>query len=165
MAAPPPAPSEAAPKTGAGGRPSPRTRPPYYGCGGGAASVSATPAVTTAAAGAPRPLDDLRGRADRRLALSALLLRALSAAAQAHDMRLGRSWTARDVVRAVPRSWPQHRARDGLVRRAETVLFGGRPMSDPDFEACLDLARDVLSAAPNAALAGARGAARAEDRP
>lgn len=100
------------------------------------------PAVAAAAA---RSLEELRAMADRRLALSALLLRALSAAAEAHDMRLGRSQTARDVLRAVPRAWPHYGALTRLVRTAETVLFGGRAMSDPEFDGCLDLARAILT--------------------
>ncbi|MEL6317878.1 MAG: DUF4129 domain-containing protein [Pseudomonadota bacterium] len=97
-------------------------------------------------AAAARPLDELRAMADRRLAVSALVTRALRAAVRANDMRLGRSQTARDVLRATPRGWPHYDALSRLVRQAETVVFGGRAMSDPEFDACLDLARPILAA-------------------
>ncbi|MEL6316799.1 MAG: DUF4129 domain-containing protein [Pseudomonadota bacterium] len=86
----------------------------------------------------------LRAMADRREALRLMLVGALRAGAAAHDMRLGRSWTARDALRAIPRAWRHWPALRRLTEVEERVRFAGAPLSEQTFEECLELAAPLL---------------------
>ena len=89
-------------------------------------------------------LESLRRMTDRRAALILLVSRALERAAALNDLRLGRSQTARDVVRVLPRSWPHLGNMRRLVREAEIVHFGGRELPEEIWEECLDAARPIF---------------------
>ena len=87
----------------------------------------------------------LRAMTDRRAALVDLLGAALSAAAEQNGMRLGRSETARDLLRRLPDRWPHLPALRALVMTEELVQFGGRPLPEATFEDCLSTAAPILS--------------------
>lgn len=89
-------------------------------------------------------LGALRARADREAALAELTRAALLAAAAANGLRLGRSETARDLLRRLPAGWGHHGALARLVRVEELVQFGGRPLRPETFLSCLDAARPIL---------------------
>lgn len=88
----------------------------------------------------------LRGMADRRAALVMLLRAVLNEAAQQNGLRLGQSETARDLLRRLPKEWPHLGPTRDLVMTEELVQFGGRPLPDPLFEACLNQAVPILRA-------------------
>lgn len=104
--------------------------------------------VTGAMTAAPGLIGRLRAMTDRRAALVRLIEAVLGAAAQANGLRLGRSETARELLSRVPRDWPHFSALRGLVMAEELVRFGGRPLPDATFEACLDRAAPILSEPP-----------------
>ena len=81
---------------------------------------------------------------DRRLALLALLRQVFSRAAEDNDLRLQRSWTAREALRRIPADWPHLAALGALVRDVELTHFGGRPVAEDAFQAHIALARPVL---------------------
>ena len=89
-------------------------------------------------------LESLRRMADRREALILLVSRALERAATLNDLRLGRSQTARDVLRILPRSWSHIGNMRRLVREVEIVHFGGRDLPEEIWEECLDAARPIF---------------------
>lgn len=89
-------------------------------------------------------LDTLRRMADRREVLILLVSRALERAATLNDLRLGRSQTARDVLRILPKSWTHLGNMRRLVREVEVVHFGGRDLPEEIWEECLDAARPIF---------------------
>lgn len=89
-------------------------------------------------------LDTLRAMADRREALILLVSRALDRAAEANQVRLGRSQTARDVLRVLPRTWTYMPALRKLVREVEVVHFGGRDLPEDQWLDCLELAAPII---------------------
>ncbi|MSU88107.1 DUF4129 domain-containing protein [Rhodobacteraceae bacterium 2CG4] len=93
----------------------------------------------------------LRAMTDRRAALVALLSATLDAAAEQNGLRLGRSETARELLRRLPRDWPHLPALRTLVMTEELVQFGGRPLPGPTFHACLGAAAPILTPAQGAA--------------
>ena len=56
----------------------------------------------------------------------------------------GRSWTARDVIRAVPEGWPHLPALRQIAGQAEIAWFGGREVDHNALAACLDRARPIV---------------------
>lgn len=90
-------------------------------------------------------LAELRRMKDRRAALVLLLQAVLRAAAQQNGLRLGRSETARELLRRLPNGWEHLDPARNLVMTEELVQFGGRPLPDPLFEACLTQAAPILS--------------------
>ena len=99
--------------------------------------------------GSDQPLDQflagLAAMADKREALILLVSRALEWAADLHQLRLGRSQTARDVLRVLPVDWAHLPAMRGLVREAEIVHFGGRDITQERWEECLATARPIFA--------------------
>ncbi|MFK7944466.1 MAG: DUF4129 domain-containing protein [Paracoccaceae bacterium] len=95
-----------------------------------------------------QPLDQflvgLAAMADKREALILLVSRALEWSADLHQVRLGRSQTARDVLRILPREWTHMQTMRGLVREAEIVHFGGRDISEERWQECLTAARPIF---------------------
>lgn len=89
-------------------------------------------------------LSDLAGMDDPREALRLLLLMGLARAADANDIRLRRSLTARDVFARVPGAWRMRETLGAIVSRAELVLFGGRPFSHADLAPLIELAEPML---------------------
>lgn len=87
----------------------------------------------------------LSGMEDRREALVLLLKAVLNAAARQNDLRLGRSETARELMRRLPRSWRHLDNARHLVMAEELVQFGGRPLPQPLFEDCLRRAAPILA--------------------
>lgn len=100
-------------------------------------------------ASASAPIDGLlarlSGMEDRREALVLLLKAVLNAAARQNDLRLGRSETARELMRRLPRSWRHLDNARHLVMAEELVQFGGRPLPQPLFEDCLRRAAPILA--------------------
>lgn len=100
-----------------------------------------------AAATRAEPLDLRRilDIADRQEALHALLAGALARAAEANDLRLHPSWTARDALRAVPAGWPWRGALGEVALAAEQAWFGDRPVSEADFARHVAAIRPVFA--------------------
>ena len=70
---------------------------------------------------------------------------ALERATRQNGVRLGRSQTARDVVRFLPAGW-RHMPSLGLViRTEEAVRFGGGPLPDAVFADCLAAIRPLFA--------------------
>ncbi len=86
----------------------------------------------------------LQAMSDRREALVLLVSRTIEQAAAQNDLRLGRSLTARDVLRILPGGWAHLPALRRLVRQVEIVHFGGRDLSDADWRACWQDAVAIL---------------------
>lgn len=114
----------------------------------------ATPAphtVTSAAPAGAAPdlglLARLASAADREAALVELLQAALAAAARANGLRLGRSETARDFLRRLPRDWPHLSNLRTIVMTEELVQFGGRPLAAEAFQTCIAEARPIMERA------------------
>ena len=89
-------------------------------------------------------LSDLLAMEDPREALRVLLVMALARAAEANGIALRRSLTARDVLAHVPEAWRMREALEALVRRAELVLFGGRPFERADLAPLVEAARPMV---------------------
>ena len=79
-------------------------------------------------------IEAIRTIADRSEALNRLLAAALALAARAADLRLDPSWTVRDAMRHIPTSWPFRAELARLARDAELAHFGGRAVSEDQFE-------------------------------
>ena len=89
-------------------------------------------------------LAEIEGMADRREALHLLAARLLSNAAAKTGIKPGRSWTARESLRALPRNWMHLSDLRHLNRQAELAWFGGRHVDDTVFADCLDRARAMM---------------------
>lgn len=99
-------------------------------------------------AGSPKGLlAQISAMPDRRAALILLLQHSLRQAAKAHDLRLGRSETARDILRRLPTQWVHAAALRRLVMAEELVQFGGRALAEATFEECLRTAAPILRGA------------------
>lgn len=91
------------------------------------------------------PLSDILKIGDRNLALVELARKALSEVASRNGMHWQTSWTARDLLRRLPRD-----AGDGLrplVRTAEHVQFGDRTVGEDEFQAHAEDVRRLLGGA------------------
>lgn len=89
-------------------------------------------------------LAEIEGMADRREALHLLAARLLSNAAARSGIKPGRSWTARESLRALPRNWMHLSDLRHLNRQAELAWFGGRHVDDSVFADCLERARAMM---------------------
>ncbi len=89
-------------------------------------------------------LNELRTMTDRRAALILLSKRALEHATEIHGLPLGRSQTAREILRRLPRSWDHHAALSKIVGFEERVQFGGRDLPEPVFQESLSLAEPLF---------------------
>lgn len=94
-------------------------------------------------------LERLLAMSDRREALFLLTGRALTVAADANALRIGRSQTARDVVRSVPEDWRHKSELQFLVRETEIVHFGGRPLHDDAWQSSVQAARTIFGVRPS----------------
>ena len=81
---------------------------------------------------------------DRRQALHLLSERLLSRAAEHAGIRLRQSWTARESLRALPRTMANLADLTHLSRHAELAWFGGRAVDEGVFEDCLARARIMM---------------------
>ncbi len=89
-------------------------------------------------------LDRIRAMPDRKQALILLLKRALERALEIHGMTLGRSQTAREILRKLPRTWDHYAALSRLVGFEERVQFGGHDLPEPVFQESLSLAEPLF---------------------
>jgi hypothetical protein len=93
-------------------------------------------------------LNELRKMSDRKAALILLLKRALERAVEINGMALGRSQTAREILRKLPRSWDHYPALSRLVGFEERVQFGGHDLPEPVFQESLSLAEPLFVQEP-----------------
>lgn len=84
---------------------------------------------------------------DREAAMVELIHHVLDAAAVQHELRLGRSETARDFLRRLPQDWHHLADMRRIVIAEELVQFGGRPLITRTFEDCLRRATPILDGA------------------
>ena len=89
-------------------------------------------------------IDRLAAMADRREALRLLLARLLTDETARHGIRPARSWTGREVLRALPRSLPSMADLRHVLRQVELAWFGGREVGEAEFADCLDRGRRLL---------------------
>jgi len=82
--------------------------------------------------------------ADRQKALHLLSGRLLANASEQSGIRPGRSWTARESLRALPRTLAHMTDLRHINREAELAWFGGREVDDTVFDECLARARGVM---------------------
>lgn len=95
--------------------------------------------------GDPRSLiDQIAAMPDRAAALVRLLRHCLLTAAGETDTRLARADTERTAYRRLPQGWRAAGPLKQILGRAELAHYGGRPVSDEDFAAALDLGRGIL---------------------
>ena len=93
----------------------------------------------------PRSLiDQIAAMPDRAAALVRLLRHCLLTAAGETDTRLARADTERTAYRRLPQGWRAADPLKQILARAELAHYGGRPVSDADFAATLDLGRGIL---------------------
>lgn len=97
--------------------------------------------------GASMELQGILGLQDRRTALVLLAQKALSVAVAANGVLFQRSWTARDALRRVHGQPDQIAALRALVLDSERVQFGGRDISEEDFQAHLANVRPMIDGA------------------
>lgn len=83
-------------------------------------------------------------QSDRKLALGQLMLLALRRAASENDLRLQQSWTVRDALRRLPKTWPHLAALRQVNVAAELARFGGREVSEDDFKAHLETVKPIF---------------------
>lgn len=94
--------------------------------------------------GHPGLLAELRAMEDRAAALERLASAVMDVAAQTNGLRLGASETARDLLGRLPQNWTHWAGLRRIVMAQELVRFGGRPLAETTFEACLDAAAPIL---------------------
>lgn len=92
-------------------------------------------------------LGAIRAMPDRRQALIALAQNALSHAVLANGLLLQKSWTARDALRRLPAGQNHLAALRDLVLASERVHFGGRDVSDAEFDMHLANVRPLFAEA------------------
>lgn len=98
--------------------------------------------------GAARPMaiETILQMSDRRTALVALCKTLLARAVSAQGVLLQDSWTDRDALRSVPRSFAQHAELRALVYASERVQFGGRDVTEDEFRHHVAALRPMLAA-------------------
>jgi len=89
-------------------------------------------------------LAGIEGMADRQKALHLLSGRLLANASEQSGIRPGKSWTARESLRALPRTVAHITDLRHINREAELAWFGGREVNDTIFEDCLTRARSIM---------------------
>ena len=99
----------------------------------------------SALATVPDNLDAIARIEDRRLALVTLAQSALICAVRENGLLLQRSWTARDAMRRLPQDMSHRHALRDLVTAGERVLFGGRDVSEADFQDHVDQIRPLFA--------------------
>lgn len=104
-----------------------------------------TEARVGALATVPDSLDAIARIEDRKLALITLAQSALIRAVRDNGLLLQRSWTARDAFRRLPQDMLQRDALRDLVAAGERVLFGGRDVSEADFQSHLNQIRPLFA--------------------
>ena len=87
------------------------------------------------AAAVPSDLASILSLQDRREALVQLAQSALASAVSANGVLLQRSWTAREALRHLPAEQNHMSALYRLVHASERVHFGGRDVSEEEFQA------------------------------
>ncbi|MEO0783511.1 MAG: DUF4129 domain-containing protein [Pseudomonadota bacterium] len=107
--------------------------------------VAAVKREGSALATVPDNLDAIARIEDRRLALVTMAQSALIRALRENGLLLQRSWTARDAMRRLPQDMSHRHALRDLVSAGERVLFGGRDVSEADFQDHLDQIRPLFS--------------------
>ncbi|MCV6591838.1 MAG: DUF4129 domain-containing protein [Silicimonas sp.] len=90
------------------------------------------------------PLATILNESNRRLALVHLAQRALDAAVTANGMLFQPSWTARETLRRLRGSDGDLAALRALVLASERVQFGGRDISEADFQSHLQAVRPLI---------------------
>lgn len=91
--------------------------------------------------------DEILRLRDRRKALIELMRKALASTVSANGILMQRSWTARDALGHLPQSQAHlDRLRD-LVFATERVYFGGKDISEEDFQIHADTCRLLLDGA------------------
>lgn len=88
-------------------------------------------------------LDEILQMSDRKAALIALSRLVLNRVIEAQGILVQRSWTARDALRRVPRDFSHREALTKLIRDSERVQFGGRDISQSEFDAHVDSTRSL----------------------
>lgn len=99
----------------------------------------------------PRQATDLQAILaikDRRAALIRLAHLALTRAVDANGLLFQRSWTQRDALRKLPRDLPYMPQLHALVMESERVHFGGRDISEADFETHVSQIKSLVTAHP-----------------
>ncbi|WP_254452972.1 DUF4129 domain-containing protein [Ruegeria atlantica] len=107
-----------------------------------------SPHAATTTPSSPGNLNLILRIGDRREALIQLAQAALSAAIKANGVLLQRSWTARDALRHLPKDQNYLSALRNLVLASERVHFGGRDVSEEDFQAHVAEIRPLLTEMP-----------------
>ncbi|NSX53291.1 hypothetical protein [Parasulfitobacter algicola] len=92
----------------------------------------------------PSKLDQIEAITDRQIAITELMRSALVRAAQMNNLRLQRSWTARDALRKLPRDWQHLMALRNVTREAELAHFGDRPVAEDVFQTHLAAMRPLF---------------------
>lgn len=82
----------------------------------------------------PTSLEAILALSDRREALVALCRSLLASTVAAQGVLFQRSWTDRDALARVPASLDHREALQKLVFASEKVQFGGRDVSDEEFQ-------------------------------
>lgn len=100
-----------------------------------------------AASTLPAELSQILQITDRRAALLELMRTSLVKAADLHQIRLQRSWTARDALRRIPKDWPLRPPLQTVLTAAERAHFGGRDVSEDDFKAHVEQIAPLFAAA------------------
>ena len=94
----------------------------------------------------PAELSQILQITDRRAALLELMRTSLVKAADLHQIRLQRSWTARDALRRIPKDWPLRPPLQTVLTAAERAHFGGRAVSEDDFKAHVEQIAPLFAA-------------------
>ena len=94
----------------------------------------------------PATLESILGLSDRREALVLLARSVLAATVAANGVLLQRSWTARDALRHIPRNQTHLDALRALVLASERVQFGGRDVTEDEFNGHLSRIRPLIEA-------------------
>ncbi|WP_085806534.1 hypothetical protein [Roseovarius albus] len=84
---------------------------------------------------------------DRTEAMILLLRHSLLAGAGATQVRFARSDTERSAMARLPKSWQHHQALNVLLQGTELAHYGGRVVSEADFDRALKIGQAILSGA------------------
>jgi hypothetical protein len=93
----------------------------------------------------PGDLGSILNMRDRRMALVLLAQMALAKTVAANGVLLQPSWTARDALRRIPNGQPHLDALRDLVSAGERVQFGGRDVSEDEFDAQVSRIRPLIA--------------------
>ncbi|MEX0317551.1 MAG: DUF4129 domain-containing protein [Ruegeria sp.] len=96
---------------------------------------------------ADQPMTDLNAilkLTDRRVALTRLAQYVLTRCLVANDILFQRSWTQREALQRLPKSQPYLAELRALVLESERVNFGGRSISEAEFDRHVSGVRSLL---------------------